>query len=244
MTIWYGEAGSGEPVVLLHSGAADSRVWDPQWEALAARFRVIRSDYRGFGRSPYEAAGPYSDAGDVAELLGRLGVARAALVGSSYGCEVALQLAQLGLATRLVLLNPGSDLPASAELKEFGAEENRLLELGDVEAAAELNVRTWLGPEAGPEARARLLEMQTAAFTMQLAAAEDPPRESPDVTLAGIDVPALVVGGAHDLPFFQRSARHVAAELPQAKLVELDWAGHLPGLERPEAITALLLDYL
>ncbi|MFD2351833.1 alpha/beta fold hydrolase [Nonomuraea ferruginea] len=93
MTIWYERAGEGEPVVLLPSSAADAGMWDGQWDALAARFQVIRVDYRGFGHTPYQADRPYSDAGDVAEVLAELGVERAALVASSYGCRVALQLA-------------------------------------------------------------------------------------------------------------------------------------------------------
>ncbi|MEV1205839.1 alpha/beta fold hydrolase, partial [Microbispora rosea] len=63
MTVWHEERGSGEPVVLLHSGVADSGMWDPQWEPLGERFRVIRLDFRGHGRTPCVAEGPYSDAG-------------------------------------------------------------------------------------------------------------------------------------------------------------------------------------
>lgn len=243
MTLRYGRAGSGEPLLLLHSGVCDARMWDPQWEALAARFLVVRPDLRGFGQTPYEAAGPYSDVGDVTELLASLGLTRVAVAASSYGCHVALQLAQAGLVSRMVLLNPGSDLPATPDKKAFGAEENRLLELGDIEAATELNVRTWLGPSATAEVRAFVGEMQRHAFELQLAG-EELPQVDHEVTLTMIDTPALVVGGGHDLPFFRDSARHVAASLPHARLVELEWAGHLPGLERPEEIAALLLDYL
>jgi 3-oxoadipate enol-lactonase len=240
MTIWHGEAGSGDPVVLLHSGVADSGMWDGQWDALAERFRVIKVDYRGYGRTPFEAAEPYSDAADVAEVLAELGVTRAALVASSYGCLVAMALGHL--AERLVLLNPPGDLPF--EMEAFEEEEGRLLELGDVAAATELNVRTWLGPEASPEAAKRLAAMQEHAFTVQLAADPEPTRLPPSFTLAEIQAPALVVVGAHDLPYFQASARHVAATLPHASLVELGWAGHLPALERPDEVTGLLLDFL
>ncbi|WP_432934241.1 alpha/beta fold hydrolase [Microbispora sp. CA-135349] len=70
MTVWHEERGSGEPVVLLHSSVADSGMWDPQWEPLGERFRVTRLDFRGHGRTPFVAEGPYSDAGDVAEADG------------------------------------------------------------------------------------------------------------------------------------------------------------------------------
>ncbi|MFG1946439.1 alpha/beta fold hydrolase [Nonomuraea sp. NPDC048826] len=242
MTIWYESAGSGEPVVLLPSSAADAGMWDGQWDALAARFRVIRMDYRGFGRTPYEADGPYSDDGDVADVLAELGVERATLVGSSYGCRVALRLARL--ATRMVLMNPGSDLPETDDVRTFGAEEDRLLEAGDIEGAAELNARTWLGPAAGEETRRRVAAMQRHAFGMQLAADPELPQFEGEYDLDKIRVPALIVTGSYDLPYFRESARHLADRLEGAELVELEWAGHLPALERPEEVTRLLLDYL
>lgn len=242
MTIWYEHAGHGEPVVLLASTAADARMWDGQWPALAERFQVIRLDYRGFGRTPYASDLPYSDSGDVAEVLAALDVARVALVASSYGCRVALELAHL--ATRLVLLNPGSDLPETPDLLEFGEREDALLAAGDVEGAAELNARTWLGPEAGEEARRLVREAQRHAFTMQLAADPEPSQFSPGYDPAAVQAPTLIVTGAHDLPYFRRSARRLARTLPRAELVELEWAGHLPALERPAEVTRLLLDYL
>ncbi|NUR93530.1 MAG: alpha/beta hydrolase [Nonomuraea sp.] len=244
MTIWYEEAGSGDPVVLLHSTAADSRMWDGQWEALTARFRVIRVDYRGFGRTPFQAEAPYSDSGDVADLMAELGLSRATLVGASGGGMVALELAAAGLASRLVLLNSPSTLAPTPDLRAYWEKEGRLLEAGDVTGAAQLNVDLLLGPEADDAARARLLEMQSHAFEVQLAADPEPVQIDNEIDLTTIDVPALVVLGAHDLPFFRDSARHLAATLPDARLIELEWAGHLPAMERPEEITALLLDYL
>ena len=244
MTIWYDERGAGEPVVLLHATAADSGMWDAQWEALADRFRVIKVDFRGYGRSPYEAGEPYSDAGDVAKVLAALGVSRAAMVGASGGGRVALELAAAGLAGRLVLLNPLGTLEPTPDLRAYWEEEERLLEQRDVQGAAELNARTLLGPEAGEAAWDRLVAMQRHAFDVQLAADPEPEQVENEITPAEIDVPALVVSGGHDLPYFRQSARHLATELPRARLLELEWAGHLPALERPDEISALLLDYL
>ncbi|KAB8194600.1 alpha/beta fold hydrolase [Nonomuraea phyllanthi] len=244
MTIWHAEHGSGTPVVLLHSSAADSGMWQAQVEALSGRFRVITVDFRGYGRSAYRSDGPYSDAGDVTRLLADLKVDRAAVVGSSGASQAALELAAAGLADRLVLLNPVSTLEPTADVRAYWSEENRLLELGDVQGAAELNARTLLGPEATPEAFGRVVEMQRHAFEVQLAADPEPEQVEGEVSPAEIDVPALVAVGAHDLPYFVASARHLAGELPRARLVELEWAGHLPAMERPDEINRLLLDYL
>lgn len=246
MTVWHEERGTGEPVVLLHSSVADSGMWDPQWEPLAERFRVVRLDFRGHGRTPYAADGPFSDAGDVADLLAALGLRRVALVGSSYGGRVALELAgeHPDLVSRLVLLNAGCGLPPSPDLEAFDAEEERLLEAGDLGGATDLNVRTWLGPDAGEETRVRLGAMQRHAFEVQLAADPQPDKRRPPIDLAAVTAPALVVVGAHDLPYFRESARHIAAGLKDATLLDLEWAGHLPSMERPDEITALLLAFL
>ncbi|MFI6503737.1 alpha/beta fold hydrolase [Nonomuraea typhae] len=242
MTIRHGEAGSGDPVVLLHAGVCDSRMWQLPAVILAEHFRVIRVDLRGFGQTPYEADGPYSDSGDVAEVLAERGVTKARLVGASYGARVALELAARGYAEKLVLLNAGSDLPRSEDLKAFIAEENRLLELGELQAAAELNADVWLGPAASPGTRTRVVEMQARAFELQIG--RDLEQVEMEVDLAAIDVPALVVTGAHDLLHFRKSGPYLAGQLPQGRHVELDWAGHLPSIERPQEIISLLLDYL
>jgi pimeloyl-ACP methyl ester carboxylesterase len=54
----------------------------------------------------------------------------------------------------------------------------------------------------------------------------------------------VVVSGGHDLDGFQAIAAHLAREIPGAELVALPWAGHLPSVERPDAVQALLLDVL
>ncbi|MEV4460576.1 alpha/beta fold hydrolase [Microbispora sp. NPDC049633] len=246
MTIWHEERGSGDPVVLLHSSVADSGMWDPQWQPLGDRFHVIRPDFRGHGRTPYAAEGPYSDAGDVADLLAALGLRRVALVGSSYGGRVALELAtgHPDLVARLVLLNAGCGLPPTPDIEAFGSEEDRLIEAGDVGGAVDLNVRTWLGPEADEPVRTRLAAMQRHAFEVQLAADPEPERGRDPIDLPAVTAPALVVIGGHDLPYFRGSGRHIAEAMPDATLLDLEWAGHLPSMERPAEITSLLRDFL
>ncbi|WP_199537363.1 alpha/beta fold hydrolase [Spongiactinospora gelatinilytica] len=120
--VYFQEAGSGDPVtVLLHSSTADGRMWDPLWPALTARSRVIRLDFRGYGRTPYASPVPYGDCGDVAALLTRLGLTRVLLVGASYGGQVALEVATAHpeLVGGLVLLDAGCGLPKTPDLRAF-----------------------------------------------------------------------------------------------------------------------------
>ncbi|MFE7408226.1 alpha/beta fold hydrolase [Isoptericola sp. NPDC057559] len=267
MTLVHDVAGDpGAPAVLLvHAGVADRRMWDAVVPALARTFRVIRPDLRGFGDSPLPVGdGPtadgepdlrYTNAGDLAALLDELDVADAAVVGSSFGGKVALELttAHPGRVRELVLLCPAAPgVPDTETSDAFDAEEARLLGAGDVEGAVRLNVTTWLGPDADDAAREALATMQRRAFEVQLAAdaaasaagAPEPGPDGVEVDLAGIHVPTFVVEGAHDMDLLRACARRVADEVPGAELSVLDWAGHLPVLERPDAVQALLLDVL
>jgi 3-oxoadipate enol-lactonase len=242
MTLHHTVSGTGPPVVLLHAGVADSRMWAAQTgdgpAGLADRFTLVAPDLRGFGSSPMPSPedAPWSNAGDVLAVLDNVGIASAAVVGCSYGGQVALEVASVApdRVDRLVLVCSAlRRLDPTAAVEAFGDEEEALLDAGDVAAATDLNVRTWLGPSADYATRDLLREMQRHAFDVQLAAEEVDPEEVV-VDLARLPMPTTVFYGAHDLDFFANVARHLHEHLPQSELVELPWAGHLPTLERPE----------
>ncbi|MFD7626426.1 alpha/beta fold hydrolase [Streptomyces sp. NPDC059851] len=237
----------GPAVVLLHSSVCDRRMWRGQWESLAgAGFRVVRMDFRTCGGTP-PATAPYRDEDDVLDLLDHLGIERAALVGSSYGGRVALQIAARhpGRVTRLALLCtalPGHQ--PSPDLRAIGEREDALLEAGDIGAAVELMVDTWLGPSA-PEGTAEFVRtMQRRSFEVAQTVTEHHELPPHPVDLAAVTAPTLAFGGAYDHPDFRGIAASVPQVVPGADHVELPWAGHLPSLERPREMTALLLEFL
>lgn len=247
MTLAYDISGTGPTLLLLHSAVCDRRMWDPQWAPLAgAGFRVVRCDFRGFGDSP-TGERPYSDAGDVLDLLDHLGVGQAAVVGSSYGGRIALQVAahRPDRVTDLLLLCAGmpGHVPGS-DLQSFGAREDALLAAGDIEAAVELNVDMWCGPEAGEQAVQQLRLMQRRAFEVQTAAAEDCGTAGPEVDLADVTARCLAVSGAHDVADFRAIAAGMPERIAGARHLELPWAGHLPSLERAGEVTRLITDFL
>jgi pimeloyl-ACP methyl ester carboxylesterase len=234
--------GAGPTVLLLHAGVADLRMWDAQATELRRDHTVVRCDLRGYGGSPLPAGGTCCDAEDVVALLEHLGVGRFALVAASYGGHVGLQVASscVERVDRTVLLSPLAEVvPPDDGLRALWAEEERLVGSGDLDAAAELNVRTWLGPEADEPARELLRAMQHDVLVQQVAADEVENREL-EVALDRLTMPTTVVAGLRDLRFFVDSARELVRLLPAAHLVELEWAGHLPSLERP-AQTARLV---
>lgn len=247
MTLSHDVAGDGPTVVLLHSGVSDRRMWDPQWtDLIDAGYRLVRCDFRGHGGTPV-ADRSYRDADDVRELLDALGIERAVLAGSSYGGRVALEIAARlpDRVTALALLCPGMPgLEPTAELRSFGRREDALIEAGDIAAAVELNVDTWLGPDADETVREAVRVMQRHAFDVQLAATEEFEPIEATFDLSTIRAPGLVVSGGHDLESFQQIAARLTGLLPHIRHVELPWAGHLPSMERPSEVTDLLVAFL
>jgi 3-oxoadipate enol-lactonase len=242
--------------VLIHAGICDSRMWDPQWETYRPSHRVLRYDLRGFGRSPI-GPGRFSHAGDLVELLERQGVEKASLVGVSMGGRAALEvaLARPELVEALVLVGagfPGHDW--SAEMKAADAAEMEALERGDIDAAVEVCMRTWVdGPRRKPEdvdpaVRERVAEMQRQAYELQMpvweTAEEEPLVANLAERLGEVTVPTLILVGEEDILDMQQIADRLERELPNAQRASIADAAHVPSLERPREFDELVLPFL
>ncbi len=242
MTISHAVAGAGPTILLVHAGVADARMWARQVDVLAVDHRVITVDLRGYGETPLEAGAKYSDAGDVLALLDELGVDTVEAVGASYGGYVVQQVAsrQPERFSRLVLIcAPTDGVEPTADIRAVWAEEERLLEAGDVDGATDLMVRSWLGPEADEEARELLRAMQKRAFELQLPAG-DVDNEEYAVEPEKISAPVRLITGAHDFDWFRNCADFLEERLPNVERIDLPWAGHLPTLERPDEALRLI----
>jgi 3-oxoadipate enol-lactonase len=257
--IAYDRAGPGGalPVVLVHAGVADRRMWDPVWPALVADRDAVRLDLRGFGESSTRPPAALSPVDDVLETLAALGIGRCHLVGVSYGAGVALEVAltRPDPVASLLLVAPGGSLLAelTPDLRAFFEAEGAALDRGDLDAAVEANLRTWVdGPSrapgaVAPEVRALVAQMQRRAFelTADWDDVEERELEPPALERLGeLRVPTLVLLGALDLDAVHDAARRLADGVRGARLVEWPDTAHLPPLERPEAFLALLRSWL
>jgi pimeloyl-ACP methyl ester carboxylesterase len=243
------------PVVLLHAGIADRRMWEPQWAALTAERDVLRLDLRGFGESTDPPVGPLAPLEDVVETLDAAGVSRAHLVGASFGAGVAVELAvtKPDLVASLMLAAPGGSLIAepTPDLLAFIDAERSALERDDLDAAVEANLTWWVdGPrrEAGdvdPEVRELVGQMQRRVFEIDAGWAEveeselDPPALD---RLSEVGAPTVVLAGALDLDAIADTARRVTEGIPGARRVDWPDTAHLPSMERPHDFLALLRD--
>jgi len=234
--------GTGPAVLLLHSTAADARQWRPQIRELRDDFTVVAPDLRGYGGSPLNP-GSFSHAGDVVGLMDELGLERFAVVGSSGGGAVALQVASTvpeRVSALVLLCAAAGGVDPTADLRAFAEQETGLLHNGDVAAATDLNVEMWLQPEVDEATRELFREMQSHAFQVQLAAGDQVHEDDVEIDLSRITCPATIVSGGLDLAWFRAVADHLVAELPRAVHIDLPWAAHLPNLERPTDTTQLI----
>src|SRR5712692_4395233 len=87
--LYYETLGEGHPLVLLHGGYMDGRMWDDQFAVFAERYWVVRYDIRGFGKSKMPQV-PYSNVQDLYELLKHLQIEKAYLLGLSLGGMIAI----------------------------------------------------------------------------------------------------------------------------------------------------------
>lgn len=251
--LYYEEMGAGPVVGLIHAGIADRRMWDAQMVALAPCYRVIRYDARGFGNS-VQPPGSFSRAGDLMELLSQLGVERAALVAASMGGATALDftLEHPEMVEGLVLVAPsiGGRTPP-ALIQRYWDEEDAAIARGDLDGAAEVNLRLWVDglrrtPEqVDPVVRALVRAMQRRAFEVSREDAEEMRLDPPAMTrLGAIRAPMLVLTGDLDLPDKLAVADELVAAVPGARQQVIPGGAHMVNMEQPEAFNAALLAFL
>lgn len=253
--IYFEWSGQGQPLVLIHAGVADSRMWDAQVAAFLPQYQVIRYDLRGFGQSPMPA-GRFAHYEDLRGLLDFLQVQQAAVVGLSYGGQVALDftLAYPERVTALVMGAPatiGGSEPSPA-IQQFGEEEEAFLEAGDLAGATALNVRMWVdGPfrtaeQVDPAIRDLVYTMQLQAFSLPMPADVAVDRLTPPAVerLSEVHVPTLILAGALDVAGVIELAEQLAAEIPGAQKVILPGVAHMINLEQPAKFNRLVLAFL
>jgi pimeloyl-ACP methyl ester carboxylesterase len=246
--------GNGSPLVLLHGIGHRWQAWEPVLGALAERHDVIAVDLPGFGRSPllpdgrgYDMAGAVQACADIFEDMG---LDRPHVAGNSLGAVMSLELASRGLVSSATAL-----APAGFWSPRDRAWALRVLSTIRQTGRAPLWLRSALirnryfrmaaaGLLYGHPSRMTaeimlddLLSMVGAAgFDLVAAAGRDYVFASPPPT-----VPVTVAWGTRDRILWPRQARRAAELLPRARHVWLHRCGHVPMIDEPERVAALIL---
>jgi len=243
-------AGAGDAPSLLMVGSLGTtlQMWEPQLEPLSSRFRVIRLDLRGHGRSPVPD-GPYSIAdlgADVLATCERLGVARTSYCGLSIGGMIGMWVAANApeLVDRLVLISTSAHLDGSAYAERAAVVRSA----GTTEVVADAVVQRWFTPSWAAEHPAvvdrhrRMIAGTPAegyAGCCEAVAGVDLRAE-----LARISAPTQVIAGADDPATPPVHGRAVADAIPGARLVVLDDAAHLANVQQAAAIASMIAEHL
>jgi pimeloyl-ACP methyl ester carboxylesterase len=238
--IYYEQAGEGETMIFIHDGLLHHEVWDAQFLFFAARYRVIRYDRRGYGRSgqPEEA---YSNLADLYQVLEQLHVDRAVLVGMSAGGRLAIDFA-LEYPHRVSML-----VLVGAVVRGYGYSDHFYTRGGRLTVAdyvdTEKMLKYWVGEdpyEIAPEneaAKARARDLITSnprnVDTQKFQLAQ-PPARSALGNLAELSVPTLITVGEYDIPDVHAHAGAIEAGIEGAKRIVISNAAHLVPLEQPD----------
>ena len=249
--LYYEMAGTGHPLVLIHGGGADRRVWDGNFEELAKHYRVIRYDLRGAGKSEVPQT-KYSNREDLYALLRHLKVDKAYVLGLSRGGGVAFDLAvsHPEMVDALILVSSNlSTLPKVyhdmiASAQKAGREEG-------IRRAAEI----WSSdPYQGPvqpnlPARQKVYEIMrenlaTFLYFWDSPIASEPGQRVRSERLKEIKAPTLVISGNLDGEEPRANYVRWAKEIPGAKIVHVPGAAHLVNVDQPKEFMRILMEFL
>jgi pimeloyl-ACP methyl ester carboxylesterase len=248
----YVREGEGLPLILLHAGVADHRMWAPQMRAFAKQFDCIAPDMRGFGRSELPPQ-PWSPVADVLGLIDHLHVKPVHVVGCSIGGGVAIDFAlEHGeRISKLVLVGPGiSGVHFGARYPELFAEIEAADKAGDHGAIVEADARLWLDGPRRPAGyvkdplRELFFEMDSnfdSDFDRAPIQNIEPPAAE---RLHEITAPTLVVVGDEDAPPVFDAVELLMEKVPHARKAVIHDAAHLPNLEHPDEFNRVVLEFL
>jgi 3-oxoadipate enol-lactonase len=253
-SLFWEAAGKGAPVILLHGGNLDRRMWDAQFELLRGQYRVIRYDARGFGRSS-PADRPFSAHEDLAALLRGLHIPRASLVGLSMGGRISIDFALTypNMVDRLVLAAPGISGGTWADDGDtlWLAAARTAAQRGDsVGVALAWLESAYIRSALHPPQRAawvRQIAVDNARYWMGLVRHQDLEREaSPPAAarLGELRPPILLLIGDRDTPFIYDVARAIAERAPHVRRVDLQAAGHMLNLEAADEFNSAIRGFL
>lgn len=255
----YVDHGSGVPVVLLHGGGLDHRMWAPQMNAFPGH-RVIAPDARGHGGSS-SADTPFRLVDDVVGLLDALGLSEAVVVGLSMGGGTAVDLAveYPDRVLGLVVSGTGTSDPEFRDpwVLDIQATWQRAVQERDPEAWVEGFARFLPGPHRGPddvdpalvEANDTMIRHTLTTHVLPLVAQGRMPEQPTAVERVndrrrGIDVPVLAITGDLDADDHRRLTRELLDCVTDGREVVVPGTAHYPNLERPDLFNRAVADVL
>ena len=246
--------GEGLPVIFLHAGVCDLRMWESQMAAVAEDgWQAIAYDRRGYGQTTSQDVA-FSHVDDLEAVLRAHDIHAAVFVGCSLGGGLALDFAlrHPGRVMGLALIGTsvtGAPWTATEVEQMIEAAEEDAWERGDMDMVNRVQAHEWLdGPRAasgrvGGAARALFLDMNARALGLpRLTQEEEPPKAWRRVN--EVNAPTLLLVGDEDFTALIERHDHLSEEMPNAFAAMLEGVAHIPSLERPDLVNSMLLEFL
>lgn len=248
--IYCEELGEGQCIILIHGFAMDTRTWDRQFGVFAQRFRVVRYDLRGFGKSDLPKA-QYSTLDDLRVMMDRFDIEKACIIGISLGGSLAVEFALTHPDRVTGLVLAGSTLrgyPYSDDyVKEFLHYRKIARREGTAVAQSELLGNPLLRSIAQKPALFELVKTMIRDYSGFHWLTHDPHRVfyPPAIArLSEIACPVQIIFGQHDIPDLQGVADQLIREIKHARTVMIPDVGHIVNMEAPEQFNRIVLDFL
>jgi pimeloyl-ACP methyl ester carboxylesterase len=246
--IYYEVAGAGHPLVLIHGGQMDSRMWDDQFHLFSKTYRVVRFDVRGYGKSP-ASKNVYASEDDLAALLKFLKIEKAYIVGLSLGGRIAIDFAlrHPEMTDGIVPVAPGL---SGFHFTEDPSEWNilRAVQAGDFAKATDYWLQTgYMAPAMGnPQIAPRLrqLSLDNVHENLDNPLLETMPNPPAIDRLSQIKAPTLIIVGNRDVADIHEICGLLRARIPGAKEIVIEGSGHIVNMENPEEFNRAVLDFL
>ncbi len=257
--LYYEKGGDGSPLVLVHAGICDHRMWDDQFPLLVQKFRTIRYDMRGYGHS-IMSGGQFSHRQDLFQLLKFLGIKQAHFVGCSMGGMTVIDFAleHPEMVKSLVLVSSAlSGYPYQGKPPQTIFEYITARKEGNLKRAAELQVQIWVdGTQRSAnmvdrKIRERVYEMGLTALSNQADwmkesgfVMEEPLQPQAFGRLASLSFPTLSIVGDLDDPSVTDISEALVKHIVGCRSVVIKNTAHLPNMEKPEEFNQIVLDFL
>jgi 3-oxoadipate enol-lactonase len=238
--LWAEDTGGGTAVVLIHGDWTDAGIWARLVPLLQDRYRVIRYDLRGFGRSSRPSR-PFTRLEDLRAVLDHFGIRQAVAVGHSGGGGPALGMVlQYQERIRAVtLIAPGIHDYPWPEDDAYLLEAGRLIEAADHDRLFSLGLRTWAPDGADAETAAMMRGAVSSWFKIGDLERPDPPGFG---LLDAVRIPAVMLLGDREYPMVADASRAIAARLSGCQTIMVPGADHLLPLREPELVAKAIAD--
>jgi len=254
--IYYETTGGGTPFVMIHAGVADSRQWNNEFAFFASDYQVVRYDMRGYGKSE-PVDGEFSHMSDLISVLETLEVNEPMiLMGCSMGGGLVMDFALTHPSRVKALIMVGSG-PSGLELDvptpDKFSEAEKAYEAGDLDLVAELETQIWfdgmgrIPEQVNPAMRKLAYEMNRIALSHE---AKELGKRLPNTEMMAFDrlgnlnIPVLVIVGAHDVPYIRAAADYMNDNIPNVQKVQIADAAHLPNMDHPDEFQEFVENFL